>query len=269
MDDFRFLMITNDPAEATQLVDSGVDRLFVDLEILGKEARQGHLDTVVSKHSINDVRLMAGVKGASELLVRINPVHENSRTEIDAVIDAGADIIMLPMFKNQNEIDRVVEMIDGRTKFCPLIETLSACDWLCHQRSNLFGIDEVYFGLNDLHLELDLNFMFATLLDSRVAKALQQARDSKLPFGFGGMAPVESGQLNGFLVAALHHAFRSSRVILSRTFRQVIDADQSTSLVNELTRLRDAFARLSMDHELFDKSVEKAFETIRSIEAGR
>ena len=52
---FKLLMITNDPLKAKILSDNGVDRIFVDLEILGKQKRQGHLDTVISKHKISDV----------------------------------------------------------------------------------------------------------------------------------------------------------------------------------------------------------------------
>ena len=36
---------------------------------------------------------------SSELLVRVNPWNENSYYEIDSVIKAGADLVMLPMWK--------------------------------------------------------------------------------------------------------------------------------------------------------------------------
>ena len=119
MQDFKFMMITNNPVEASELVKAGVDRLFVDLELTGKELRQGHLDTVISHHSIQDVEALSAVKRSAELLVRINPLDENSKTEIDEVIQAGADIVMLPMFRGQAQIDEVVRIIDGRALFCP------------------------------------------------------------------------------------------------------------------------------------------------------
>ena len=65
-------MITNDPLKAKILSDNGVDRIFVDLEILGKQKRQGHLDTVISKHKISDVAKIKTIS-QGEVLVRINP----------------------------------------------------------------------------------------------------------------------------------------------------------------------------------------------------
>ena len=95
---FKLLMITNDPLKAKILSDNGVDRIFVDLEILGKQKRQGHLDTVISKHKISDVAKIKKTISQGEVLVRINPLNNNSQSEIEKVIDNGADIIMLPMF---------------------------------------------------------------------------------------------------------------------------------------------------------------------------
>ena len=44
----KLMYITNDERVAKVAESSGVDWIFVDLEILGKEKRQGHLDTVIS-----------------------------------------------------------------------------------------------------------------------------------------------------------------------------------------------------------------------------
>ena len=93
------------PAKAKILSDNGVDRIFVDLEILGKQKRQGHLDTVISKHKISDVAKIKKTISQGEVLVRINPLN-NSQSEIEKVIDNGADIIMLPMFTDLHEIEQ-------------------------------------------------------------------------------------------------------------------------------------------------------------------
>ena len=78
---FKLLMITNDPLKAKILSDNGVDRIFVDLEILGKQKRQGHLDTVISKHKISDVAKIKKTISQGEVLVRINPLNNNSQNE--------------------------------------------------------------------------------------------------------------------------------------------------------------------------------------------
>ena len=91
--------ITNNIEVAEIAQRNGVDRIFVDLETLGKEERQKNMNTVKSNHSIEDIKRIAGVLETSELLVRINPWNKNSVNEINDVIEAGADIIMLPYWK--------------------------------------------------------------------------------------------------------------------------------------------------------------------------
>ena len=85
----KLMYITNEKKIAKIAEDSGVDWIFIDLEINGKEERQGHLDTVISRHSIDDVSKIKRVLRKSELLVRINPIYKESKSEIDKVIKDG------------------------------------------------------------------------------------------------------------------------------------------------------------------------------------
>ena len=93
----KFMYITNDVNVALIAEKYGVDRIWIDLETLGKEERQKNMDSVKSNHSIEDIKKIAPLLTKSEMLVRINPINVNSENEINTVIDAGADIIMLPM----------------------------------------------------------------------------------------------------------------------------------------------------------------------------
>ncbi|WP_214834823.1 hypothetical protein [Exiguobacterium sp. E4787] len=43
----KLMYITNEPNIALLAEQNGVDWVFVDLELNGKEERQGHLDTVI------------------------------------------------------------------------------------------------------------------------------------------------------------------------------------------------------------------------------
>lgn len=70
----KLMFICNDPELARHAVVCGTDRIFVDLEINGKQERQGHKDTVVSRHTLVDVHHMRAVVGNAELLVRVNPM---------------------------------------------------------------------------------------------------------------------------------------------------------------------------------------------------
>ena len=95
----QMMYITNNPQIAKIAEKYSVDRIWVDLEQIGKKERQGGMNTVQSTHSIEDVRLIRNsIEGKARLQVRVNPIHEMSRYEIDKVIEYGADIVMLPFF---------------------------------------------------------------------------------------------------------------------------------------------------------------------------
>ena len=51
----RLMYITNDPNVARIAADAGVDRIFIDMEVLGKAARRGGMDTVQSHHVLTDI----------------------------------------------------------------------------------------------------------------------------------------------------------------------------------------------------------------------
>lgn len=73
------MYITNDPDVALIAEKYGVDRVWVDLETLGKEERQKGMNTVKSKHTIDDIKKIKPLLTKMEMLVRINPWHEGSK----------------------------------------------------------------------------------------------------------------------------------------------------------------------------------------------
>ena len=102
----KLMYITNNKDVAVIADKNGVDRVWVDLETLGKEERQKGLNTVKSHHRISDIAIIKPVLKNAEMLVRINPINENSKEEIEKVIQNGADNIMLPMFKTKDEVEQ-------------------------------------------------------------------------------------------------------------------------------------------------------------------
>lgn len=238
----RLMLITNQPDVAKFACDSGVDRIFVDLEHLGKHARQGHLDTVISQHSLDDVARVRDAIPDKSLLVRINPLNQESEREIDAAIFAGADLLMLPMYRSVAQVSRILKMVDGRCPVVPLIETAEAAENV-KEVLDLEEINEIYIGLNDLHMDLGCQFMFEPLVDGTVERIATLARSADVAFGFGGIARIGEGTLPAELVLAEHVRLGSSAVILSRAFhgraRTVQDLVSQVDLSVEISRIRE------------------------------
>ena len=124
----KLIYITNIPSVALIAEKTGVNRIMVDLETLGKEERQKNMNTVKSHHAVDDVRIISKILSTSEMLVRINPWNDASIDEIEAVISAGADIIMLPMWKSITEVKAFLEAINGRVHTILLLETKEAVE---------------------------------------------------------------------------------------------------------------------------------------------
>ena len=213
----QFMYVTNNVEVGKIAEQSGVDWIMVDLEINGKQERQGHLDTVISHHQIEDVKKMAKVLKKSELLVRVNPIYNGSKDEIDQVIEYDAEIIMLPFFHTAKEVSKFIDYVDNRAKVMLLLETPAAVEVL-DDIISLPGISYIHVGLNDLHLGYQKKFMFELLIDSTVEKICEKLSKTNIPYGFGGIAQVGEGKLPAEIILGEHHRLGSSMVILCRSF---------------------------------------------------
>lgn len=227
----KLMYITNKPEIAKIAENSGVDWIFVDLEVNGKEERQANLDTVKSKHSISDIVKVKEVLSTSELLVRINPIYDGTEIEIEEVITAGAEIIMLPYFKTTTEVETFIELVNGRTKTMLLLETPEAVEEI-DNILNIKGINYIHIGLNDLHLGYGMSFMFELLADGTVEKLGNKILNKKIPYGFGGIAKIGEGDLPAENIITEHYRLGSSMAILSRSFCNVDKMDSLEEIQN-------------------------------------
>ena len=222
----QLMFVTNrvDVAEAAQ--SAGVDRIFVDMEYIGKSDRQGGMDTVQNMHTLEDVRALRKVLTTSILHVRCNPVHDatdsypSTEKEINSIIDAGADVIMLPFFQNAQQVQRFINAVDGRVKTNLLVETPEAAENI-DEILEIEGIDEIHIGLNDLHLGYGMTFMFELVADGTVQKLCEKISKKNISYGFGGVARVGTGTLPAECILGEHYRLGSERVILSRAFCDV------------------------------------------------
>lgn len=219
----KLMYITNDPAVALLAEAVGTDWIWVDLETLGKAERQGHMDSVKSHHTVADIRALRAVLTRSELLVRIDPMHDGSPAQVEQVIEAGADIIMLPMWRSCEEVSRFLTLVNGRCRTMLLLETKEA-DACLDEVLRLSGIDMVHIGLNDLHLSYARTFMFELLTDGTVERICERLRAANKPYGFGGVGRIGTGMLPAEHILGEHVRLGSQMAILSRSFCDVTKA---------------------------------------------
>ena len=69
----KLMYITNRPDVAVIAERNGVDRIFVDMEYIGKAERQGKMDTVQNHHTVEDIkRVRAAITVARRIESGIN-----------------------------------------------------------------------------------------------------------------------------------------------------------------------------------------------------
>jgi hypothetical protein len=216
---FRLTLLTIDPGLAQRAEDWGVERIGLDLERLGKLERQEGEGLRLSDHRLEDLIGLAKVVKRARLFVRINPIHPGTVDEIEAVIGAGAQVLMLPYFRTAAEVETFVRQVDGRARASILVETASA---LVRLRDILAvpGIDEVMVGLNDLRIELRVRNSFEVLSSAVLEGVAAQVLEKGLDFSIGGVARLDDASLPvpSDLVLAQYPRLGATGAWLSRSF---------------------------------------------------
>ena len=240
-----FLQITNDPDMARRCDALPGMRLFVDLEVHGKAARQAGRNTFISTHQPQDVGRVKAELRRSQLMVRVNPLYEGTAAELDTVLTQGADLVMLPMFQTPEELRAFSRLVAGRVPVVALLETAGALHSL-DAWVDTPGLSEVFVGLNDLHLSLGCAFMFEPLASGLVDRVSARVHSQGLRFGFGGIARLNEGLVPGRDVLAEHVRLGSAAVILSRTFHRPSEHNPAAhGFEAEVAALRQAEGDLS------------------------
>lgn len=269
----KLMYITNNPEIASIAESAGVDRIFVDLEYIGKDIRQGGMDTVQSKHTLEDIKKIRANVSKAEILVRINPIHDatseysSTQEEIDDVIEAGADIIMLPYFKTAKEVKSFTSFVNGRARTMALIETPEAVECVDELLENE-QVDEMYIGLNDLSLGYGKKFMFELLADGTVDTLVEKFKNKKISYGFGGLASLEGGLLPGSFVLEEHYRLGSECVILSRSFcnaNKIDDIEEIKRIFNEGVSKIRAFETVCQNKTDHEENRKRVFEIVKKI----
>jgi 2-keto-3-deoxy-L-rhamnonate aldolase RhmA len=268
----KLLYITNDPQVARIIERCGVDWVFVDLEARGKAERQSGRNTVISGHTLDDVRAVRQVLTQAQLLVRVNPWGADSPEEIDAVVRAGADIVMLPFFTHRSEVEHFVAAVGGRATVCLLVETPAAVETI-DAILEVPGIDCIHIGLNDLHIAYGMRFMFEPLADGTVDRLCAKFAAKKIDFGFGGMGRIGKLVPPAENIVAEHYRLGSRMVILARSFCDIRALpnleDLEASFRTGVREIRDWERVLSgKDREFFERNRQSVREDIWRVANG-
>lgn len=263
----KLMYITNRPEIVRIAEEAGVDRIFVDLETIGKQERQRGMDSVQSHHTLEDIRKVRAAFGG-ELLVRSNPIYPGSPEEIETIIANGADVVMLPYFKTVNEAAKFIDLVGGRAKINLLVETAEAVEKIDAILA-LEGIDEVHIGLNDLHLAYGMKFMFELLANGTVEFLGRKILGKGLKFGFGGIARLGYGMLPAERVIREHYRLGSTCAILSRSFCNADKmrnlAEIRTLFLSEMRKIRELEKEAQAHVGYFSENIGMVRTAVESI----
>lgn len=266
----KLMYITNKPDIASIAERSGVDRIMIDLEKLGKKKRQKNWNSVISDHCPEDIIDVKRTLKKSKIIARVNPINENSIEELEKVIAYGADIVMLPYFKSVEEVEIFISAVRKRARTCLLLETKEAVDAV-DEILSVKGIDEVHIGLNDLSHSYGADFLFQMFPMGIVDYIVGKLKEHQLyDYGIGGIARLNNGLIPAEDVIAEHYRLGSNGAILSRAFCDTEKTENVAEIerifgsgVDRIRRLEEKVSRF--DNELFEYCRKKFNAKVQTV----
>lgn len=236
-------LISGDAPLARIAPSAGIDRILVDLERLGKAERQRNRGLFLSDHDWTDVAALRRSLPSGMLFVRLDPLHERSRDQVERALAYGADGLMLPYFHDSATVFRFVELVKGRAIITPLVETAEAV----HQLPVLLrsgAISEFHVGLNDLAIDLGLDSLQQLWGHPLLDEIAEVAVAAGIPFGIGGVTDPRTVRLPidaGYVIAE-QRRLRSTRALLGRSFKTAFGDDPDIALVRaSIDAIRQAY----------------------------
>jgi hypothetical protein len=177
------------------------------------------------------------------LFVRLDPLHDSSRDQVERALACGADGLMLPFFHDSATVLRFVELVKGRAIVTPLVETAEAVRQLpLLLRSG--AISEFHVGLNDLAIDLSLESLQQLWGHPLLDEIADVAGTAGIPFGIGGVTDPRIGGLpiDARYVIAEQRRLRSTRALLGRSFKAAFgDAPDLAAVRASVDAIRQAY----------------------------
>lgn len=247
----ELILITNEVDLAVAAVAAGVERVMIDLERRGKAERQEGVPLFLSDHAMSDLtrlrRALTEREATAQIQVRVDPWHAGSPTQIDQVVELGADVVMLPMTETPEQAQSFTGTLAGRARASLLVETVDGI----RQLDDLLAagdVAEVHIGLNDLRLSSGGRVIFEPLADTRLTAVAGTVHRHGLGLGIGGVTapdvaglPVDPDLVLGALVR-----LGATTGWLGRSFRAGLSGPRGVDaarVAHRVTSLRAALAR--------------------------
>ena len=240
----------------------GAHAVVVDWERRGKEERQQQAirtigsDTQITSDTIDDLQTVTRLSRVP-VWCRLNAFFHDTRREVEDAVEAGVSEVLIPMVREPDQAERVLEMVDGRAGVGILIETRDSA-----ARPTDFAdlpLSRVYVGLMDLALERSEASIFNPFVDGTL-ELIREALPQQL--GVGGLTvpgrghPVPSHLLAGEILR-LGYDFSFMR----RSFIRDAGEDPVAGLASLQAMLADLASRNRDDVEA-DRA---EFETVLGI----
>ena len=262
----ELMLFTNKVELAIEGYNAGIDRVVIDLERRGKTERQNGYHLEINDHTIEDIVLIKSAVPIT-VLCRSNSFYKGIREEIEQIIAAGADVIMLPMFRTYREVEQFLYFVGGRARTSLLFETRQAVETAHLIRQLEF--DEVYVGLNDLRISYELEFSYQLLAEG----IIDQVRENfpRVDFGFGGITILDYGQplATRDIIKELAR-LKSTQVIVRRAFKRDIEGRNMNIEGNRLKRyfelcLSYSESEVAFHHKAVKQQIEDIIEEINLV----
>lgn len=231
---FEFCLFTNEVAFGRQARAAGIEHLVIDWENQGKHERQRGALLESNQDTPEQLqRLQAEVPGS--VLCRINGYGPGLREEVDWAVQAGANVVFLPMVRRVEHVEEFVNVLAGRAQPAILVETADGV--LLAPRLARLPLSMVYMGLNDLALSRGTG-LFEAVRDGTVERVRRCFENC--PFGFGGLTVADAGApLPTRLLALEMSRLGCDFTFLRRSFKaDVVGRDMR----REIWRLRELLA---------------------------
>ena len=254
----NFFVFTVDPGCAHDVVAGGAAGVVVDWERRGKARRQLGEGTQINADTPADLRR---VRAATDgrVLCRLNGFGPWTAGEVEEALASGADEILLPMVREPGEVDRTLELVDGRCGVGILIETQDAVEQAAALAAR--PLSRVYVGLNDLRIDRCSRELFRPLVDGTVDAVRAVVT---VPFGVAGLTlPGGGSPVPTRLLAAELVRLGADFTFLRRAFHaDMVGRDpfvEVPRMLANLTELRGATAeQAAADRHALVAAVDEA-----------